>query len=43
MYVLLRLSCGSADPQDRGPVGRLITDPERLVLAHTLGFPIGTD
>jgi hypothetical protein len=41
MNASLRLSCGSANPQDRGPVGRL-TGPERLALAHTLRFSIGT-
>jgi len=40
MNASLRLSCGSANPRDRGPVGRL-TGPERLALAHTLLFSIG--
>src|SRR6516165_12027477 len=40
MNASLRLSCGSANPRDRGLVGRL-TGSEWLALAHTLRFSIG--
>jgi hypothetical protein len=39
MNASLRFSSGSANPPDRGPVGRL-TGSERLALAHTLRFSI---